>query len=432
MIRSPDVGMAFSALAICWALAGCDPAPAPATPAASAAPIAAPVAVTPPAAVPATPAAPVAPTAAALPVTSPTPPASAAPPIDASGVIDSLPPISVEPPVLDLGFMAPRAGGKGTVILKNTGDKPLTISAVTPSCKCTTTSSLAGTVLKPGESAPLEAVLEGASMPQAHRASIRVLVDGYAKVLDIQLRGETAMSVRAVPPIINAVEGKPRQGRFIVESIDKKPFSICAVGGRVPEFIGFNPGEAPRAQYLLKFDLDTWTPEFPAYLAIETDRADCPIFDVWVRSERTIPSSAFRMKDYRINGGRIDVGGSVDVSLEMDDPGEEILAIESVSPEIQVQMLGQKIDGKLRKVSARITPKSPREGLLYGQVKLYGREKEQTLTFFASVRPKMATGCAGCNPVQGPPAKSPPPMPATPPASAMPEERAAPAAAPSR
>jgi hypothetical protein len=397
MIRSTHACLIFTALSLCLAPAGPTMAQAPTAPAAPAAP-----------------------------------PAPTTPPIDASGVIDSLPPISVEPPVLDLGFMAPRVGGKGTVILKNTGDKPLTIAAVTPSCKCTTTSSLAGTVLKPGESAPLEAVLEGASMPQSHRASIRVLVDGYAKVLDVQLRGETAMPIRAVPPIINAVEGKPRQGRFIVESVDKKPFTICAIGGRVPEFIGFNAGEAPRAQYLLKFDLDTWSPEYPAYLAIETDRADCPIFDVWVRSERTIPSSAFRMKDYRINGGRIDVGGSVDVSLEMDDPGEEILAIESVSPEVQVQMLGQRVEDKLRKVSARITPKSPREGLLYGLVKLYGREKEQTLTFFASVRPKAATGCAGCNPVQGPPSKSPPPMPATPPASAMPAERAAPAAVPSR
>jgi hypothetical protein len=377
-------------------------------------------------AAPATPAASVAPASANAAVAARP---SSVPPIDASGVIDSLPPISVEPPVLDLGFMAPRVGGKGTVVLRNAGDKPLTIAAVTPSCKCTTTSSLTGTVLKPGESAPLEAVLEGAAMPQSHRASIRVLVDGYAKVLDIQLRGETAMPVRAVPPIINAVENKPRQGRFIVESVDKKPFSICAIGGRVPEFIGFTPGEAPRAQYLVKFDLDTWAPEFPAYLAIETDRADCPVFDVWVRSERTIPSSSFRMKDYRINGGRIDVGGSVDVSLEMDDPGEEILAIESISPELQVQMLGQSVDGKFRKVSARITPKSPREGLLYGQVKLYGREKEQLLTFFASVRPKSATGCAGCNPVQGPPAKNPPPMPVTP---AVPAERAEPTAAPSR
>ena len=344
---------------------------------------------------------------------------AAAPPIDTSGTIDSLPPLSIQPPVLDLGFMAPRIGNKGTVTLTNTGTTPLTIAAVTPSCKCTTTSALAGTVLQPGQSVPLEAALDGASMPQTHRASIRVLVEGYAKVAEIQLRAETAMPVRAVPPIINAVEGKPRQGRFVVESIDKKPFTICAVGGRVPEFIGYNAGDAPRAQYLVKFDLDTWQPEFPAYLAIETDSADCPIFDIWVRSERTIPTSAFRMKDYRVNAGRIDVGGSSDVSLEMEDAGEDILAVESGSPEVQVEMLGQKVDDKVRKVSVRITPKSPREGLLYATLKLYGREKEQPLTMFASVRPKGAAGCIGCNPVQGPPAKAPPaPTPVTPSAPA--------------
>ena len=331
-----------------------------------------------------------------------------APPIDLSGTIDSLPPLTIQPPVLDLGFMAPRIGNKGTVTLTNTGKTPLTIAAVTPSCKCTTTSALAGTVLQPGQSVPLEAALDGVAMPQTHRASIRVLVEGYAKVVEIQLRAETAMPVRAVPPIINAVEGKPRQGRFVVESLDKKPFTICAVGGRVPEFIGYNASDAPRAQYLVKFDLDTWQPDFPAYLAIETDRADCPIFDIWIRSERTIPTSAFRMKDYRVNAGRIDVGGSTDVSLEMEDAGEDILAVESGSPEVQVEMLGQKVDAKVRKVSVRITPKSPREGLLYGTLKLYGREKEQPLTMFASVRAKGAVGCVGCNPVQGPPAKAPP------------------------
>ena len=342
-----------------------------------------------------------------------------APPIDLSGTIDSLPPLTIQPPVLDLGFMAPRIGNKGTVTLTNTGKTPLTIAAVTPSCKCTTTSTLAGTVLQPGQSVPLEAALDGVAMPQTHRASIRVLVEGYAKVVEIQLRAETAMPVRAVPPIINAVEGKPRQGRFVVESIDKKPFTICAVGGRVPEFIGYNAGDAPRAQYLVKFDLDTWQPDFPAYLAIETDRADCPIFDIWIRSELTIPTSSFRMKDYRINAGRIEVGGSTDISLEMEDAGEDILAVESGSPEVQVEMLGQNVDAKVRKVNIRITPKSPREGLLYATLKLYGREKEQPLTMFASVRPKGAAGCVGCNPVQGPPAKAPPaPTPVTPSAPA--------------
>jgi hypothetical protein len=187
----------------------------------------------------------------------------------------------------------------------------------------------------------------------------------------------------------------------------------------VPEFIGYNAGDAPRAQYLVKFDLDTWQPDFPAYLAIETDRADCPIFDIWIRSERTIPTSAFRMKDYRINAGRIEVGGSTDISLEMEDAGEDILAVESGSPEVQVEMLGQNVDAKVRKVNVRITPKSPREGLLYATLKLYGREKEQPLTMFASVRPKGAAGCVGCNPVQGPPAKAPPaPTPVTPSAPA--------------
>lgn len=321
-------------------------------------------------------------------------PAPAAPQAPASA--DGLPPIVVEPPVLDLGFMAPRVGGKGTVTLRNAGTAPLTIVAVTPSCKCTTTSSLNGTVLQPGQSVPMEAVLEGAAMPQTHRASIKVAVDGYARVLEIQLRGETAMPIRAVPSIINAVEGKPRQGRFVVESIDKKPFTICAVGGHAPEFIGYSAGDAPRAQYLVKYDLDARPEGHPAYLAIETDRADCPVFDVWVRTEATIPKSVFRMKDYRVNAGRIDSGGSTDVTLEMEDPGEEVLAIESGSPDVQLDMIGQQSDGTLRKVSVRVTPKGPRTGLVYVPFKLYGREREQQMTLFASVRRKDAAGCEGC------------------------------------
>jgi hypothetical protein len=146
----------------------------------------------------------------------------------------------------------------------------------------------------------------------------------------------------------------------------------------------------------VKFDLDSWQPTFPAYLAIETDRADCPVFDIWVRSEQTIPKSTFRMKDYRINAGRIDVGGSVDLKLEMEDPGEEVLAVESGAPEAQVQLLGQEVKDGSRIVGIRVTPKSPATGLLYAPVKLYGREREQQLTLFASVRAPGAAGCEGC------------------------------------
>jgi hypothetical protein len=169
-------------------------------------------------------------------------PAVALPP----GTQLGLPPITVDPPILDLGFMAPKAGGKGAFKLTNSSGQPLKIVAVTPSCKCTTTSALAGSVLAPGQTASLEAVLEGVSMPQTHRASIRVAVEGYSQPLELVLRGETARAIRAVPPIINAVSGKPRQGRFVIESLDKKPFRICAISGRVPEYIGYAPGDAAR------------------------------------------------------------------------------------------------------------------------------------------------------------------------------------------
>ena len=348
--------------------------------------------------------APVALAQGAPPAPAPTPPAAAPPaaPAISSAMSAEAPPLAIEPAVLDLGFLAPRVGGRGSVTLRNTGSAPLTIAAVTPSCKCTTTSALAGKVIPPGGTEKLEAVLEGASMPQLHRATIKIAVDGFARVLELQLRGETALPVRSVPSIINAVEGKPRQGRIVVESLDKKPFRICAVGGREPEFIGFEPGAEPRAQYLVKYDLDAWQPKHPAYLVIETDRADCPVFDVWVRSEDTIPKSVFRMKDYRLNAGRIPVGGSVDLAADMEDPGEEILAVECDSPELQVELTGQSLRDGIRTVNLRITPKGPRTGLVYAPVRLYGRERDQPLTLFGTLRAPGTEGCTGCDPSKAP------------------------------
>ena len=123
--------------------------------------------------------------------------------------------------------------------------------------------------------------------------------------------------------------------------------------------------------------------------------------------------SVLRMKEYEVNLGRVPMGGTAEASVEMEDPGEEILAIESLSPEMQAEMTGQATDGKLRKVTFRITPKGPQQGLLYGKVKLYTREKEQPLVVFGSVRPEGATGCVGCR-ADKPDAPSTPAVPAQP------------------
>lgn len=319
-------------------------------------------------------------------------------------MVDELPPLQVAPAAINMGVAAPKAGMKGSAKLTNTGNKPLRILAVTPSCKCTTTNDLTNKVIEPGQTIALEAELEPVSMPQTQKAVLRVLVEGYGKILEIPVQGEVAMPIRALPPMINAVQGRPHAGRFVIESVDKKPFTICAIGGRKPEFVGFTPGkDEPRSTYLVKYDLDTWQPTFPAYLVVETDRPECPVFDVWVRSEQTIPRPGLKMKEYRLNAGRIDLGSSVDIKVDMEDAGEDVLAVESGSPAVDVQLKSQAGDGKLRTLVLTITPKGAMEGLLYAPITLYGREKDQPLILFASVRPKGATGCTGCPAVDPPP-----------------------------
>jgi hypothetical protein len=350
----------------------------------------------------------------APPAATPTPPATTptTPIVASNQMVDSLPPVEVTPPSIDMGVVPPKTSKSGIAELKNTGTTPLKILAVTPSCKCTTTNELAGTIIPPGGSVKLEATLEPVSMPQTQKAELRILIEGYGKILSVPVRGETAMPVRANPTLINAVEGQPRAGRFVVESIDRKPFTICAVGGRKPEFLGFRPGvDQPKSTYLLKYDLDTWQPTFPAYLVIETDREDCPAFDVWIRSENTIPRPGFRMKDYRVNLGRVDVGASVETSVEMEDPGEDMLAAESMVPEIGVELLGQSVsqvgEAMVRKVNLRVTPRTQQTGLFYTQFKLYSRDKEQVITLFGTQRPKDAKGCVGCVAVDAPPSRDP-------------------------
>jgi hypothetical protein len=310
----------------------------------------------------------------------------------APGMQAGAPPLKAEPTVLDLGILPPKQGAKGVFRLSNTSGVPLRIVAVTPSCKCTTTSALAGTVVAPGATVDLEAALDGAAMPQMHRASIRVAVEGFAQPLELVIRGETARAIRSNPAIINAVAGRPRSGRVVIDSVDKQPFRICAIGGREP---------------------DSWQPTFPASLVVETDRPECPVFEVWIRNEATLPQPGFRMREYRINAGRIDTGSFVDLPIEMDDTGDEVIAVEAGGPEASIELVGQRTDGKVRTVVVRIMPKGPKEGLLYTSMRLHGRLAEQPLVVFATVRPKDATGCAGC-PAEPAPATAPAPESAAP------------------
>jgi len=297
--------------------------------------------------------------------------------------------------VLDFGFIPPREKAKGAFKLWNRGDKPLRIMAVQPSCKCTTTNDVTDKDIAPGEFVELDAEFEESNFPQPRKATIKILVDGYQRVMEIEMRGEVAYAIRSLPSVINVVSGQAKSGRFVIESIDKKPFRICNIHGEAPDYINFDPAaDEPRASYVLKWDVTKYGDAPPGHWVVETDRADCPTLPVRLRHESNIPKPTFKLKQYNVNLGRVPINETVEVDVEMEDPGEPILTVAAISEFARAEMTRTEVIEGVMHVHVRITPKKDHEGLLHFPLVIYSPTREMEVETFGVVRPE-GSACKG-------------------------------------
>lgn len=345
--------------------------------------------------------------APSVPSAAPATPPAAAPSPSAGGQseeadepLDEAPPVRLDPPVLDFGIVPPSETKAGVVKLINVGTKELEILTVQPSCKCTTLEDIAGKKIPVGGFVELKAEMKAQSSPGSKKAEVKVLIDGYTQVINIVLRNEVSLPVRVSPAYLNAVQGQPLQGRIIVESIDKQPFRICSVGGKPPVLIGFDPAkDAPRNQYLLDWDFKRDFPDGrpPRYWIIETDRADAPLLDVFVRHESTFPKVQFRFSDYRYTFGRLEEGASHEFMVELSElaPGERIATAATATSNAKVEFLGTESDGTHTKIKLRVTPNAGVTGITYVPFTIYSNQRQQELTIWGQVVPKGTVGCFG-------------------------------------
>lgn len=296
---------------------------------------------------------------------------------------------------LDLGFMRPNQNAVGTVTLRNTGTEPVRVVAVTPSCKCTTTTDIVGKEIPPGGTATFDTTLEGAPVPGVRTSTIRVLVSGAPAPIEIKVKGEVSQAVRAIPAYLNCVGSKNLAGRLVVESIDKRPFRIISAHGAAPVIGGWNPStDEPRSTYLLSYDLGDGTRELPSFWIVETDHPDAPLVDLKVRHESVSAKLSSRLSDYRANAGRIEPGGSGRVLFTSLDPQEPILSAESLSPDATLEV--ERVDAVEGGTRATIIvkPRAGHEGLLIIPAKLSMATKSQEVLIFGTVRPAPAAGAA--------------------------------------
>ena len=300
------------------------------------------------------------------------------------------PPLVADPVALDLGFLAPNTPGEGTVTIKNTGTLPVTINAVVASCKCTTINDLVGKIIAPSGSETITIKLDGAPAMGVRRSSVKVTVDGFARALDIAVKGEVSLPVRVVPPYINAIEQKNLTGRLIIESLDRKPFRILSEkGGGGFSIQGFDGAtEAPRSSYVVSYDLSASAKDLPSHLLFETDAVGAGVVDVRVRSERAPKKPAIQFSDVRCNLGLIPAKSSKEALFTIANGTRVVESVTTTSSEATIALARTEPgnDGA-RNVFITVTPAAEFAGILVLPIVLKTATHRAELEVIASVRP---------------------------------------------
>lgn len=312
----------------------------------------------------------------ATPVVAQTPDAQQPSP---AGFVPGPPPLRPEPVALDFGFMSPGEDRTGQITLTNTSDRPLTILAIQPTCTCTTTSSLAGTRIEPGASARFEAKLGASVVPGPRKATVKILAEGFGQALELDVRGEVALPLRAVPSALQPPPGGPGKGRFVIESIDRKPFRVLSAGGMTPAYLGFDPSsEATKATYVLRYDLESLPRErWPAFWVVQTDRADCPVLGLKVRDASFNRPTVLKMREYAINLGALPMGADREIAVDLLEPLPGETAVEaSEGLAMRVMRVDPLSDGA--RLILQVRPPA-RAGAFVAEVRLRNGDREQVL-----------------------------------------------------
>jgi len=300
------------------------------------------------------------------------------------------PPVAFDPPELNFGVIPPDTELHGTVQIRNTGDAPLTIRSMRADCKCTTVEDLTGKIIEPGGVVELTAVVDARSYQGAKRNEIRFLFEGYENYgpVAVKIFSEVAGAIRMEPTYFDLSE--QLTGRLALHSMDERPFRILAANGRPPVYADdFDPArDEPRNAYLLSWDMTMYDPttcedpagnRMPNWWVVETDHADAPLVDVFVRHlPCTLPEPPegrlWYLSEQRVLLGELAAGESAEFTVYLkwrgdQGPRDTIRDVRSESEQFDATLLELDREGERITCRVRVTPRPGLRGLLYGNVR---------------------------------------------------------------
>jgi len=287
-------------------------------------------------------------------------------------------PIRVEPAKIDFGFVQPHTLLETTAKIVNDTDQPRTIVKAIPTCQCTTVELDGKVIPAKGElSFPLSMKVSSTGLKLA---GIQIVIEGMDSVLQVDMRAEVVYSVRAVTqnspggawdPYIDADTNPERvRGEVTVGTLDRTPFRVLSVGGRPPQFLGWDASQPPRASYRVKYDVSARDCDsMPRYLIIETDRPDAPLIDMRVRHKCTHIRPQVSFAEFRANAGVISPGHPGVFEIEVKNAATpagpiRVTGVTSTRPELKARLVNQTFDGKSVLLTVELTPTGSASGVM--------------------------------------------------------------------
>jgi len=341
-------------------------------------------------------------------------------------VVSDAIPYKIEPPELDFGIISPGTELRGSILITNVSDKPLTISKQISSCKCTVAQDLSGKTLQPGESVELNPLIEARTWNGTKRDKITLVFAGYSKPATMWVKSNVARAIIAEPPFIYAARPLNQQGTVDPEtpqqqaarmagvinlrSRDEKPFRILALNGGDVPYLGFDPArDELKSSYRIRWDLKNFDEEtcrdeqgnpMLDWWVVETDHPDAPIIDLRVRHRCTLPDMPVRAdftgrhwfpKDFRVVLDEIKAGVPMEFELPIKwvpnaEPDDTIVNVVSLSDQFTVQLLDTWDEDSLSMCRIEIIPDDDLTGLLYGKCKLYSTHPGHNAEFMIIAR----------------------------------------------
>ncbi len=315
-------------------------------------------------------------------------------------------PAVIEPAEVDFGVCRPKEKKPAEFTIVNKGSAPLTISEVTPSCKCTDLENISGKVIQPGERLSFKASMAMPPAPGGKDAKVFVRFKGWSqKVLIGKMKAVVKMAIEASPDHLDAVAKPdrpvaPTSGTLTVTSRDGKPFRILSAGGEKPRFIGFNPdSDSPRTTYQLAWDLSRWPCEgMKLWWIIETDHPECRALPVEIwhdcvgsKADPDRMSRGWMVHERLEHLGDVRAGKAIEVEIET----SKVRKDKQVSPVTEVVSLTKGLSARLVSYRAidegtgaakiELIPSPDFSGLLYAVLEFKSTKGSAKLTVVGTV-----------------------------------------------